>query len=152
MPVQRVSTGRAARGVAAASDNLRVQYSADGTRRVRGIVVTAKANGAAPTAAQQNGCARVVVTVGKARDGASVIAATGGQDASAQEGTVIADCHIPMVYLGAHPSVIPLFHRMESGDTITVEVTNGVDNAGAAFDVDAGVTINVEPSAYNVTG
>lgn len=152
MPVQQVSTGRAARGVAAAGDSVRVQYSADGTRRVRGVVVTAKANTPTPTAAQQNGMARVVVTIGKARGGASVIATAGGQDAYAQEGTVIADCHIPMVYLGAHPSVIPLFHRMESGDTMTVEVTNGVDNAGAAFDVDAGVTINVESSDYRVTG
>lgn len=152
MPVQTVSSGRAARGVAAATDNLRVQYTADGSRNVRAIVVSVKANAAAPTAAQQSGCARVVVSISKARSGASIVAATGGQDANAQEGTVISDTHVPMVYVGAQPSIIPLFHRMESGDAITVEVTNGVDNAGAAFDVDAGVSVVAEPTTYRVTG
>jgi hypothetical protein len=151
MPIQRRSGDTAARGVCAVGDSLRVGYVADTSEFVESLVVSVKANAGAPTAAQQLGVARVVVTVGKPRDGASIVVSSGGQDAYMLEGQVISDSHVPMAYQ-ATPAIIPLAHRMESGDSITIEVTQGIDTTGAAFDVDAGVSINRKPSAYGVKG
>jgi hypothetical protein len=152
MPVQRKSGDTAARGVATATDTLRVQYVADGSQYVKSIVVSARANAAGPTAAQQAGFTRCVVRVGKANDGVTTLVASGGQDAYGGEGVVIADVFVPMIYQGGQPSVIPVEHRMESGDAVVVEVTGGIDNAGAAFDIDTAVCINRRPTKYSVTG
>ena len=149
MPEQRRSGGAAARGVASASDSFRVRYVADGSSYVRAVVVSVRATAAAPTAAQQAGFARVVVRIGETPDGTTT--ATGGQDAYAQPGIVLADVHVPMAY-GNPPSVLPLGHRMESGDSLVVEISQGVDNAGAAFDADASVSLSRAGSDYRVTG
>jgi hypothetical protein len=152
MPVQRRSGDTAARGVATATDTLRVQYVADGSTFVDSIVVSARANAAGPSAAQQAGYTRAVVRIGKANDGVTTLVANGGQDAYQGEGVVIADVFVPMIYQGGQPSVVPVSHRMESGDAIVVEVCGGIDNAGAAFDIDTAVCINRRPTRYGVTG
>jgi hypothetical protein len=87
-----------------------------------------------------------VVRIGKANDGVTTLVANGGQDAYQGEGVVIADVFVPMIYQGGQPSVVPVSHRMESGDAIVVEVCGGIDNAGAAFDIDTAVCINRRPT------